>query len=268
MMTLTREPSWRRASASGVVWSTRRPTLLTMRWAIWKRCSSSRNWICAISSLPLRFDEGLVRSVDHDVGDVRVGEQFLQRPEAEKLVDQHLLERELLAAVEVDLQLGEHLADDRAEFLGQLVLAQSRRGFRVDALEQPGKDLLLDPMDRGFEPLVLAARRLRRRGLAVGQPRHGVGAPVARGRREAVRIGVRKADRVERRKLVAALGGRRRGRAAAEALHRPCDTEAGPPAARAAISRSPSKSTHCAQILTGEAIPLGVVNKAETLTIA
>ena len=53
-MTLTRLPSWRRASHSGVVWSMRRPTLFTIRWAIWNRCSSSRNWICAISSLPLR----------------------------------------------------------------------------------------------------------------------------------------------------------------------------------------------------------------------
>ncbi len=42
-MTLTRLPSFRRASASGVVWSTRRPTWLTIRWAIWNRCSSSRN---------------------------------------------------------------------------------------------------------------------------------------------------------------------------------------------------------------------------------
>ena len=57
MMTLTRLPSWRRASASGVVWSTRRPTLLTMRWAIWSRCSSSRNWIWASSSLPLLLDD-------------------------------------------------------------------------------------------------------------------------------------------------------------------------------------------------------------------
>ena len=54
MMTLTRLPSCRRASQSGLVWSMRRPTLLTIRWAIWNRCSSSRNWICAISSLPFR----------------------------------------------------------------------------------------------------------------------------------------------------------------------------------------------------------------------
>ena len=51
-MTLTRLPSCRRASASGVVWSTRRPTLFTIRWAIWNRCSSSRNWIWASWSLP------------------------------------------------------------------------------------------------------------------------------------------------------------------------------------------------------------------------
>ena len=53
-MTLTRDPSFSRASASGVVWSTRRPTELQMRCAIWNRCSSSRNWTWASSSLPLR----------------------------------------------------------------------------------------------------------------------------------------------------------------------------------------------------------------------
>ncbi len=92
----------------------------------------------------------------------RVGEQLFERAEAEKLVDQHLFERELLAAVEGDLQLGEHLADDRAEFLGELVLAERRRGFGIDALEQARKHLLLDPVDRGFEAFALAAARLRR----------------------------------------------------------------------------------------------------------
>ena len=75
-------------------------------------------------------------------------------PEAEQLVDQHLLQRELLAAVEVDLELGEHLADDRAEFLGQLVLGERRRGLGIDALEQAREHLLLDPVDRGLEAFV------------------------------------------------------------------------------------------------------------------
>ena len=51
-ITLTRLPSFRRASASGVVWSTRRPTWFTIRWAIWNKCCSSRNRIGASTSLP------------------------------------------------------------------------------------------------------------------------------------------------------------------------------------------------------------------------
>ena len=51
-ITLTRDPSLRRASASGVVWSTRRPTWFTMRCAIWNRCCSSRKRIGAMTSLP------------------------------------------------------------------------------------------------------------------------------------------------------------------------------------------------------------------------
>ena len=133
-----------------------------MRWAIWNRCSSSRNWIWRELELALALDEGLVGAVDHDVADRRVGEQLLERAEAEQLVDQHLFERELLAAVEVDLELGQHLADDRAEFLGELVLAERRGGFGVDALEQARKHLLLDPVDRGFEAFGLAAAPLRR----------------------------------------------------------------------------------------------------------
>ena len=66
------------------------------------------------------------------------------RREAEELVDQHLLERELLAAVEGDLQLGEHFGNDRPEFLGELVLAERSRGFRVHALEEARQHLFLD----------------------------------------------------------------------------------------------------------------------------
>ena len=62
----------------------------------------------------------------------------------------------------------EHLADDRAEFLGQLVLAERRRRFRVDALEQARKHLLLDAVDRGFEAFDLAAGGLTAGVLARG----------------------------------------------------------------------------------------------------
>ncbi len=96
---------------------------------------------------------------------VGIGQQFLERPEAEQFVDQHLLQRELLATVEGDLQLGEHLADDRAEFLGKLVLGQRCGRLGVDAFEQARKHLLLDPVDRGFEAFAAACRRLGRASI-------------------------------------------------------------------------------------------------------
>ena len=91
--------------------------------------------------LALALDVSLVGAVDHDVADRRVGEQLLERAEAEQFVDQHLFERELLAAVEVDLELGQDLGNDRAEFLGELVLGEGRGGFRDrpvrEAAEEP-----------------------------------------------------------------------------------------------------------------------------------
>ena len=51
--------------------------------------------------LALALDEGLVGAVDHDIADRGVGQQLLERPEAQQFVDQHLFQRELLAAVEV-----------------------------------------------------------------------------------------------------------------------------------------------------------------------
>ncbi len=102
--------------------------------------------------LALLFDIGLLRPIDHDVRHVGIGEQFLERTEAQQLVDQHLFERELFAPVERDLELGQHFQNDRAEFFGQLVLGQRGGGFRIDAFEQAGKHLFLDLVDARFEP--------------------------------------------------------------------------------------------------------------------
>src|SRR5215213_248807 len=113
--------------------------------------------------LALAFDVGLLGAVDHDIADRRVGEKLFERAEAEKLVDQHLFERKLLAAIEVDLELGQDLADDRAELFGELVLAERRRRFRVDSLEQARKHLLLDLVDRCLEALGAAVALLSAR---------------------------------------------------------------------------------------------------------
>ena len=102
--------------------------------------------------LALLFDVGLIRPVDHDIGHVRIVEQFFERTEAEQFVDQHLFQRELLAAVEGDLELGQHFHDDRAEFLGEILLGQRRRRFGIDPLEQAREHLFLDLVDAGFKP--------------------------------------------------------------------------------------------------------------------
>ena len=74
----------------------------------------------------------------------------------------------------------EHLADDRAEFLGQLVLVERRRGFGIDALEQARKHLLLDPVDRGLEAFGLAAALLAAGVLARGEAIHRAHRPEPR----------------------------------------------------------------------------------------
>ena len=122
--------------------------------------------------LALALDEGLVGTVDHDVADGRIGEQFLERAQAEQLVDQHLFERKLLAAVEGDLELGQNFADDRAEFFGKLVLAERRRRFRIDPFQQSRENLLLDPVDRSLEAFGLGRSCVAARILAIVEPVH------------------------------------------------------------------------------------------------
>jgi hypothetical protein len=107
--------------------------------------------------LALALDVRLLGTVDHYVADRRVGKQFLERPKPKELVDEDLLERELLAAVKVDLELGQDLGDDRPEFLGQLVLVERCGGLGIDAFEKAWKHLLLDAVNGRFEALDLAA---------------------------------------------------------------------------------------------------------------
>ena len=86
------------------------------------------------------LDEDHVGTVDHDVRDLAVGQKLLQWAETEQLVDEHLFERELFAAVERQLELGEHLADDWAELLGELVLAhlEGQESIERHRVHHPG----------------------------------------------------------------------------------------------------------------------------------
>src|SRR4029079_6686500 len=164
--------------------------------------------------LALALDVGLLGTVDHDVADCRVGEQLFERPESEQLVDEDLLARELFAPFERDLELGEHLRDDRAEFLRELVLVEGRRRFGVDAFQEAREDLLLDPVDRRLKAFDFAAALFAAGVLSSREAVHGAAGGGAAFRE----IGFGRRKLVERRELIAAVR-RRRGRAARAALH-------------------------------------------------
>ena len=201
--------------------------------------------------LALALDEGLVGAVDHDVADRGVGEQLFERAKAEQFIDQHLFERELLAPVEGDLELQQHLGNDRPEFLGQLVLVEHRRGFGIDPFEQARKHLFLDLVDRRLETLGLAAGSGAAGVLAGGQAVHCLAALAG--------VAGRGLELLQRRKLVAAgivaqgpVDGalHRLGHAEPRACRRPADSAA---------------STECAHSTSPEPVAEArVVNKGET----
>ena len=90
MMALTREPSCRRASTIGTFSSMRRPSGATMRSITPRTCSWFMNRAVGQRQLAALLDVDLVVAVDHDLGDGAVGEQVLERPEAERLVEHRL----------------------------------------------------------------------------------------------------------------------------------------------------------------------------------
>ena len=185
--------------------------------------------------LALAFDIGLVGAIDHDVRNIGIVEQFLQRTKAEQFIDQHLFQRELLAAVEGDLQLCQHLEDDGTEFLGQLVLRQGRCRFGIDAFEETRQHLFLDLVDRLLEALRAIVDVLVRhaRVEAVHRIVAAVAAGCVTGRN------LRQCRRIDGRELAAALLAR--SRAGRKALHGLGDTECG---ARCLRSGLPSECAH------------------------
>ena len=78
--------------------------------------------------LALFLDVSLFRPVHHDIGNIRIIEQFFERAKAEQFIDQNFFERELFAAVQGEFELRQHFHDDRAEFFGELFLVERRGG--------------------------------------------------------------------------------------------------------------------------------------------
>ncbi len=90
--------------------------------------------------LALALDKDLLGSIDHDVVDRLVGEQRLERAEAEHVVEQDGDEVALLDLVELDFLLAEDLRDDAGELLLQFGAAKLGGNLAVDPFHDQGVD--------------------------------------------------------------------------------------------------------------------------------
>ena len=86
MIAFTRDPSGRRASTSGDDSSIRRPICPTIFVMIRRRCDVSRERQRRLREPAVALDPDVVRAVDHDLRDRRIGEQPLERAVAEDVV--------------------------------------------------------------------------------------------------------------------------------------------------------------------------------------
>ncbi len=143
-MTLTREPSGRRASQIGLLSSTRRPTWLTMRWQMFMSCALSAKRIAGLLDLAADFDEAGLRAVDHDVGDVVAGEQGLERPVAQHVVADVLEQLFLLGDGHHDVLDLDDLADDVADLFARRIGIQLGELRQIDGIDQRIEDGRLD----------------------------------------------------------------------------------------------------------------------------
>ena len=139
-MTLTREPSSRRASQIGELSSTRRPTWLTMRWQMFISWALSRKRILVSCTLPRDFDEDAAGAIDHDVGDVVAGQQRLQRAIAQHVVADVLQQVFLLGDGHHHRLDRDDLVDDVADFLARRIRIELGQLRQIDGVDQGVED--------------------------------------------------------------------------------------------------------------------------------
>ena len=175
MITFTREPSGRRASAIGLDSSTRRPTRETILSMIFIRWLSSTKLTFVVSSRPRRSTYTCCAAVDQDVGDARVGQQRLQGAQAQHLVLDVAHQVAPLGAVDDHVLFGQQPLDHRAQFLAQPGVGQALHRLQVEAGQQELVHLHLH--------LLVGARGARRRLASRGDRLVEVAVVVRRSRR-------------------------------------------------------------------------------------
>ncbi len=117
------------------------------------------------------LDVNLLGPVHHDVGDGLIRQQRLERAEPDHVVDEQAHELFLLGAVELELLLDQHLADDFGDLAFQLVGIQRGRHGDVDAFHDDGLDGRLG-LQQALAPGAAALRVGRGAAAALRLARH------------------------------------------------------------------------------------------------
>ena len=160
-MTLTREPSSRRASQIGEDSSTRRADLaddpLTDVHQL--RCVAKAD--VGELDLAANLDEASRRSVDHDVGDVVARQQRLKRTESEDVVADVIEQIFLLGDRQHQILDGDDLVDDVPDFLARALGVELGQRGKINRLDQGAEDQRL-----GLKIGLRSAFGLKRRSLS------------------------------------------------------------------------------------------------------
>ena len=139
-MTLTREPSSRRASQIGEDFVDAAADLADDALADVHQLRVVAEADVGELDLAVHFDEAARRTVDHDVGDVVAGEQRLERAEAEHVVAD-VVEQILLLGDRQDQVLDrDDLVDDVADFLARALGIELGERGEIDRLDQRAED--------------------------------------------------------------------------------------------------------------------------------
>ncbi len=168
-MTLTREPSGRRASQIGLELVDAAADLADDALADVVELLVVAETDAGPLNLTLNFDIDRVRAVHHDVGDVVAREQRFERAVTQHIVADVLEELFLLRDRHHDVLDRDDFVDDVADFLARRHWVELGELREVDRLDQGAENLALHLVEV-FRPMIVGngrrrrARRRRRRG--------------------------------------------------------------------------------------------------------
>ena len=171
-MTLTREPSGRRASHIGLEFIDAAADLADDALADIHQLLIVGEANAGLLHLAADFDEGRVGAIDHDVGDVVASQQRLERPIAQNVVADVFEQLFLLGDRHHDVLDLNDLADDVADFFARSDAVELRELGQIDRIDQRVEDGRFDVVVF-FRMLALRfndglrTRRLQRQPAAV-----------------------------------------------------------------------------------------------------